>query len=224
MSNQAPLSCIEIEPTHPPKHTIICLHGLGADGSDLAPIAAEMHLPESLAIRFIFPNAPTMPVTINNGYEMHAWYDIVGLSLNSRVDKIGVANSALMVEKLIDQQLAQGIPSNNIILAGFSQGALIAMVTGLCYAKKLGGIIALSGYLPHAEEVFKKASPANQQIPIFMAHGTEDLVVPYAFGKAAYAALKESDYAVEWHSYPIPHSVSAQEIADISQWIQKIWR
>lgn len=223
-SDEQILASIEIEPANTAKHTIICLHGLGADGGDLVPIVSELNLPASLDIRFIFPHAPTMPITINNGYEMRAWYDIAGLSINSTVDKIGIANSAMMVHKLVDRQIEQGISTDKIILAGFSQGALIALVTGLCYTQPLGGIIALSGYLPHAAEVLTKASAVNRQIPIFMGHGTEDMIVPYASGKAAYSALKEADYPVEWHSYPVQHSVAQQEIVDISNWVQKVWR
>lgn len=213
---------LQINPPTTAKRSVIWLHGLGADGSDFIPIVPELRLPESLGIRFIFPHAPIMPVTLNHGYEMRAWYDIYGLDRNAKIDTPGIAASVRRVEHLIEQEIKQGIPSDQIIVAGFSQGAVIALSTGLTFTQPLGGIIALSGYLPNAKFIIETASPANQTIPIFLAHGTEDTVVPYALGKAAYLTLEEAHYAVDWHSYVMGHSVCPQEINDISLWIKKI--
>lgn len=211
---------IEIEPAKTADKSIIWLHGLGADGHDFVPLVPELHLPASLNIRFIFPHAPIMPITLNNGYEMRAWYDISSLTIDGISDKIGIEKSVQFVNTLIAKEVARGIETKNIILAGFSQGAVIALVTGLCCPDRLGGIIALSGYLPLAAEIAQKASKENRQIPIFLAHGTEDNVVPYPLGKAAHLHLKQAAYAVSWHTYPIGHSVNEEEIADISEWIQ----
>ena len=175
-----------------------------------------------MGVRFVFPHAPVMPVTINNGYEMRAWFDIVSLTLDGQIDTLGIAKSIGMVEKLIEREVAQGVSTNNIVLAGFSQGALIALATGLSYLEPLAGIIALSGYLPL--ETFTNASEANKNTPIFIAHGTEDPIVPYALGKATYVALQQANYPTEWHSYRMPHSVCEDEINDISKWMLKIFR
>lgn len=216
------LTSIEIEQNKPIHSSIIWLHGLGADGSDFVPIVPELHLPSSLGIRFIFPNAPVMPVTINQGYEMPAWFDIYGTNLNSKIDFPGIQQSVAQINQLIAKEVQRGIAPEHILLGGFSQGATIALMTGLFHSTPLGGIIALSGYLPSDENTFQKTSHVNRNLPIFLAHGTEDAIVPYALGKATYAALKNADYAVSWHSYPIPHSVSTEEIHAISQWMQKI--
>lgn len=216
------LPCIEIEPRDPATHSVIWLHGLGADGNDFVPIIHELNLPDNSNVRFIFPHAPIMPVTVNNGYEMRAWYDIYGITLQAKIDREGIQRSVLEVEKLIGRELARGIPSQHIILAGFSQGAAIALTVGLCYKQTLGGIIALSGYLPLASELQQKANPLNQGIPIFLAHGTEDPIVPYALGLGTYDILQKTGYGVDWHSYPIPHSVCIEEIEDISKWMRRV--
>lgn len=213
---------IEIEPTTTAKHSVIWLHGLGADGNDFAPIVAELKLADEHAVRFIFPHAPIMPITINNGYEMRAWYDIHSLSLDEKqVDKSGIAKSVAFVNELIAKEEKRGIASEHIILAGFSQGAVIALITGLQCRKPLGGILALSGYLPSSQEVIQNANPINRQIPIFLAHGTDDTIVPYALGKAANLALSNAGFPISWHSYAMPHSVCLLEIRDISQWLQE---
>lgn len=212
---------IEIHPRSPAKHTIIWLHGLGADGNDFAPIVPELHLPAALGVRFIFPHAPIRPVTINNGYEMRAWYDIASLAIAGQVDHAGIAESNAFVHDLIEKEVARGISTENIMLAGFSQGAVIALTTGLTYPERLGGIMALSGYLP--PEALQKAHVANQSTPLFLAHGQDDPVVPFMLGEAALTALKAAGYAVEWHAYPMPHSVCPAEINDISLWIQRVW-
>lgn len=214
------LPCIEIEPKHPARHSLILLHGLGADGNDFVPMVPELNLPDaSNNIRFIFPHAPIMPVTLNNGYEMRAWYDIYGLAIDTKTDSQGISLSVAHIGKLIEREVERGIPTDKIYLAGFSQGAAIALTTGICYHQPLAGIIALSGYLPLAQEIPAKASPANKNIPIFLAHGTQDPIVPYGLGLATHSFLKQAGYSVEWHSYPMPHSVCNDEIRDISRWL-----
>lgn len=222
INEQSSLSCIEINPPTPAKKSIIWLHGLGANGNDFVPIVPELQLPSSLAVRFVFPHAPVRPVTINNGYEMPAWFDIYDMSIAAKIDHIGISNSVSMVEKLIAQEQEKGIPSNHIVLAGFSQGAVIALITGLCYSKPLAGIMALSGYLPLANDILTKANEVNRTIPIFIAHGTEDNIVPYALGKLTYDALKQAGYSAAWHSFPMAHSVCTDEIKSMHSWIMKV--
>lgn len=222
MSSNEILDSIEIEPAAKATTSVIWLHGLGADGSDFASIVPELKLPPSLNIRFIFPHAPVMPITINNGYEMRAWFDIHGLTVGSKVDTAGIAASITAIHALIEREISHGIATNEIILAGFSQGAAMALITGLTYPKPLAGIIALSGFLPLAGEVLQKASTANQHIPIFMAHGTEDAIVSYAFGNASHTVLQQANYPVTWHDYRMAHTVCRQEIDDISLWLQTL--
>src|SRR3990167_1663537 len=212
------LSAVEIESGQTIKKSIIWLHGLGADGHDFVPITKELQLPSTLAIRFIFPHAPLIPVTINNGYVMRAWYDVTSLTNISHIDKPRIIASISSIESLIEKEVSRGLQSNDIFLAGFSQGAVIALTAGLRFQKPLAGIIALSGYFPLAEETLSLAS-ANTHLPIFLAHGTEDPVVPFILGEMAYQQLVKANYPVDWHSYPMPHSVCAAEIKDISQWI-----
>lgn len=218
------LTCIEIDPTGPATKSVIWMHGLGADGHDFVPIVPELRLPTTLGVRFIFPHAPVIPVTINNRYEMRAWFDIYEANIAARIDETGIADSVALINQLIAKEISRGIASEQIILAGFSQGAVIALMTGLTYDKPLAGIIALSGYLPNAASVVKNGNPANRNIPIFIAHGTEDTVVPYALGKASYEALKEGTHPIEFRSYPMPHSVCGPEIQDIGQWMEGVWK
>ena len=217
------LSCIEINPRDATKHTVILLHGLGADGSDFVPIVNELRLPNTLGVRFVFPSAPIMPITINNGYEMRAWYDIRSGNLQGEIDKTGIQRSAQLIHQLIKNEILNGIDSTNIVLAGFSQGGALALTVGLGFPEKLGGIIALSAYLPLMGEVLQTAAAANEHTPIFIGHGMEDVLVPYASGKAVSVALKQASYPVSWHSYPVEHSVCADEIEDVSRWLQGIW-
>ena len=167
----------------------------------------------------MFPDAPVMPITINSGYEMRAWYDIVAPDLHGNVDHSGIQQSVRDVHQLIQNEVDRGIAPANIILAGFSQGAVMALTTGLCYPQRLGGLIALSGYLPLMDDVFEQATPANNQTPIFIAHGTEDALVPYVLGKAVYVALEQAGYPVTWHSYPMQHTVCLEEVKDMSVWL-----
>lgn len=217
------LDCIEIEPATTTKHSIIWLHGLGADGHDFVPIVSSLNLPPSSAIRFIFPHAPILPVTVNNGYEMRAWYDIVSLEVEKHMDEKGLLASQKMVEQLIAKEITRGIESKNILLAGFSQGAVIAYMTGLSYPKALAGIIALSGYLPFAEKLLASASEDKHHMPIFIGHGTEDPIVSFHLGKTADDTLRQADFNVTFKSYDMPHTVNEEEVKDLRHWLQALW-
>ncbi|MDP2805701.1 MAG: dienelactone hydrolase family protein [Gallionellaceae bacterium] len=208
---------ITLDTAQSPLHSIIWLHGLGADGNDFVPIAEEINLP--VAVRYIFPHAPEQAVTINGGYIMRSWYDIVATDIGSKQDAIGVRASQAEIEKLIAQERARGIEAKNIFLAGFSQGGAIALHTGLRHQEQLGGILALSSYLPLAETLATEASDACTKTPIFMAHGRDDTIVPYALGKLSEAALQKQNYAIDWHEYDMPHSVCAKEVRDIEAWL-----
>ncbi len=207
-----------------PTAAVIWLHGLGADGNDFVPVVPELDLSGCGDIRFVFPHAPTMPVTINGGYVMRAWYDILGADLVRREDEAGVIQSAQLIEQLIAQQRAAGIASQRIVLAGFSQGCAMSLFTGLRHHEKLGGIVALSGYLPLADKTALQRHSANQDTPIFMAHGSEDPVVPQARAEAARDLLTQLGYSVQWHSYRMQHSVHPQEIQQIGQFLQGVLR
>lgn len=222
MNKNNALSCIDIHPTIPASMSIIWLHGLGADANDFTPIIPELNLPKSHSVRFIFPNAPVRPVTINNGYEMRAWYDITSISSERTTDVAGIIQSVRDIEAIIQREMEDGIASNKIILAGFSQGAAIALTTFINHPQPLAGVIALSGYLPLQQIALQQAQSINKQTPLFIAHGTEDTVVPYALGKAAYAGLKETGFHPQWHSYPMGHAVCQEEIRDIGEFIRQL--
>jgi len=224
MSEEKILPCIELEPAVEARSCVILMHGLGADGSDFVPAVTELNLPESLGVRFLFPNAPIMPITINNGYEMRAWFNISSLTIDGISDRIGIKQSVNEIERLIEKQIKLGIPADKIVLAGFSQGAVMALVTALGYRETLGGVLALSGYLPLATEVLQQAGHPNHQIPIFLAHGMHDPVVPYVLGKAAFMALEQAGYNVAWHSYPIQHNICPQEVEDVRHWLMNVLR
>ena len=213
------LEAIEIETAPHPQASIIWMHGLGADGNDFAPLADELQLP--VAVRYIFPHAPMMPVTINGGYVMRAWYDINDAAIR-REDEAGVRTSQQLVEGLIAQERVRGIAARNIVLAGFSQGGAIALQTGLRHCERLAGIMALSTYVPLAETLPAEASAANRSVPIFMAHGMMDPMIPISRAQASRELLQEQGYAVEWHEYPMPHSVCPQEIAHIGAWLARV--
>ncbi len=202
-----------------PRHSVIWLHGLGADGHDFEPIVEELYFPQKAHARFVFPHAPVRPVTINNGMAMRAWYDIRSLQIDSEEDAAGIHDSARTIEALIDAEKARGIPAGQIVLAGFSQGGAIALHAGLRHAERLAGILALSTYLPLRDDLAAQRSAANREVPIFMAHGSHDNVVPLATGRAACALLRELGYAVDWHEYPMDHAVIPAEIDDISCWL-----
>lgn len=213
---------IQIETAPNPTAAVIWLHGLGADGHDFAGLVPELDLSGCPPIRFIFPHAPSMPVTVNGGYVMPAWYDIRGADLLSRQDDAGIRASEQAVRALIAREIARGIPANHIVLAGFSQGCAMALHTGLRYPHALAGIMALSGYLPLAEAFAAERSAANTDTPIFMAHGSQDPVVIPARGEASRDLLTGLGYAVQWHSYPMPHSLHPQEIVDISAFLARV--
>lgn len=202
-----------------PTHTIIWLHGLGADGHDFVPITKELSLPKDYALRFIFPHAPIQAVTLNAGMEMRAWYDILGLDRSSNQDKAGIRRSEARLHDLIDQQIAQGICCENIFIAGFSQGGAMALHTGLRYPKKLAGIIALSTYLPLADLVEAERHAENHQTPIFFAHGEFDPVISLDFAKTSCQQLQRLNHPIDWHVYPMAHSVCSEEINDLSAWM-----
>ena len=213
------LEAVEVETGDEPEASIIWLHGLGSDGNDFAPLADEIDLP--FAVRYIFPHAPTMPVSINGGYVMRAWYDISDAAIR-REDEAGVRASQGLIEELLAREQSSGIPANRIVLAGFSQGGAIALHTGMRHAAGLAGIIAFSTYVPVADSLAAEASAANRATPIFMAHGSSDPMIPLARAEASYALLQQLGYAVEWHEYPMPHSVCPQEIADLCAWLARV--
>ena len=216
------LPCIELETAPNPTCSVIWLHGLGADGNDFVPIIPELHLPASPAIRFIFPSAPSMPVTVNGGYVMPAWYDIIGRNLMDQEDAEGIKRSATSIIELIEREVQRGIDFRHIVLAGFSQGCAMALYIGLRLPHQLAGIIALSGYLPLALSLSIEKHSANQNTPIFMAHGTYDPVVILDRAQASHALLEKLDYRVNWNEYPMEHSVHHEELADISRFLQEV--
>ncbi|MGZ4997529.1 MAG: alpha/beta hydrolase [Methylobacter sp.] len=221
--NSGQLSTIEIQPEAAHKYSVIWLHGLGADGHDFENLIPTLHLAAEANIHFIFPNAPIQPVTINNGISMRSWYDILDMSMDHRVDIDGIYKSAGSIESLILQEIDKGIPSTNILLAGFSQGGVIALHAGLRHQHKLAGIIALSTYLPTIEQLKTERSAANNGIPIFMAHGIIDPIVAVESGKAAFDQLKAMNYDIEWHDYVMEHSVCIEEIEHISEFMSSIF-
>ncbi len=208
-----------IEPRSKHKASVIWLHGLGADGHDFEPVIPALRLPENHGIRFIFPHAPQRPVTINGGMVMRAWYDIKEMDLRKREDVEGIEASRQILENFIQREKEAGIPTEKILLAGFSQGGVIILHTGLRYPEPLAGLMALSTYLALPDKLETEAHPANLTIPIFMAHGTMDPVIPIQQGKNSADQLKQTGYAVSWHEYPMQHAVSLEEIEDIGQWL-----
>ncbi len=214
------LEYVEVNPSQPHSAVVIWLHGLGDSGNGFAPIVPELKIPDALPIRFVFPHAPVRPITVNNNMEMRAWYDIASLDFNHRADRVGVEESAKQVEALIDAEIANGTPAERIVLAGFSQGGVIALHLGTRINKKLAGIMALSTYMCEPETLTSEASDANKSTPILMAHGQQDNVVPVFMGNAAYKVLEENGYPVTWQDYPMQHSVCLEEINHISSWLQ----
>ena len=216
------LPYVEIESAPQPTAAVIWLHGLGADGHDFASLVPELDLSGCPPIRFIFPHAPSMPVTVNGGYVMPAWYDILGPNLISQQDAAGIQASERAIVALIAHEVARGIPAEHNVLAGFSQGCAMALHTGLRLPHRLAGIMALSGYLPLVDRLAAERHPANAQTPVFMAHGTQDPVVVLARGEASRDALATLGQPVQWHSYPMPHSLHPREIADISAFLAQV--
>jgi phospholipase/carboxylesterase len=213
-------AAITLEPAMPATASVIWLHGLGADGNDFVPIVPELKLPASLPVRFVFPHAALRPITINNGFVMRAWYDIKSLTREGFEDEAGIREAERLVREYIAAEIARGVPTHRIVLAGFSQGGAIALQTALRYPERLAGLVALSTYLPLHASLAAERAPANAAIPILMCHGTQDGVVPLQMGAMSRDALLQLGYAVEWHTYPMPHSVCPEEVNDISRWLQ----
>lgn len=219
------LETIELETAPNPTAAVIWMHGLGADGNDFVPIVNELDLGGAPGIRFVFPHAPTRPVTINNGYVMRAWYDISFGDLEGKTrkaDEKGLRESQAQIGQLIAREKSRGVAANKIVLAGFSQGGAIALQTGLRHPETLAGVMALSTYLPLADSFAAEASAANKKTAVFMAHGTHDPVVPYAMGSNSHELLEKAGYAVEWHDYPMQHSVCLEEVNDIGRWLVSV--
>ena len=215
------LETIVIETSQPIKHSVIWLHGLGADGHDFAPIVPELNVPNT---RFIFPHAPHKPITMNNGYEMRAWYDLFGLSMQHQQDEAGMREMQKNIEALIAKEVAQGISEDNIVLAGFSQGGAMALFTALRHPKKLAGVLALSTYVSLKEKLAAEANSANQDTPILMAHGSFDSVITLDTCLVSRRLLESLHYKLEWHEYAMAHSVCQEEIDDISRFLSKVFQ
>ncbi|MBD3653274.1 dienelactone hydrolase family protein [Kangiella sp.] len=216
------LPYVTVEPTSVHKATVIWLHGLGADGHDFEPIVPELKLPAELGVKFVFPHAPVIPVTINGGYQMRAWYDIRNADLSQREDEAGVRQSAEQVEQLIKHEIEQGIPADRIILAGFSQGGAVTLHLATRLNQKLAGIVALSTYLTIPDKLADEKSDANLDTTIFMAHGQQDPVVPMQRGQFSAKVLEENGFKVQWSDYPMPHAVCLEEIQALGRYIEEV--
>lgn len=218
------LQVTEIETGTAPSATIIFMHGLGADRSDFVPFAQQLDLSGVGHVRYLFPGAPVIPVAINGGYPMPAWYDILASDLVRREDEAGLRQSQAAIEQIIAREKERGIPARRIVIGGFSQGCAMALMVGLRHAEPLAGIVGLSGYLPLAAVTAAERHATSHDTPIFLAHGTQDPVVPHARAVASRDALTEMGYTVEWHQYPMLHTVTLQEIADLQAWLQRVLR
>ena len=214
------LPCIDIEPDLPARSTVILLHGLGADGNDFVPMVDELKLPAEMAVGFVFPNAPAIPVTINGGYVMPAWYDITEINIDRKIDAAQLIASAENIRLLIDRETDRGIPSERIVLAGFSQGGAVAYQTALTYMQPLAGLLCMSSYFATRETITPNS--ANRNLPVFICHGTQDPMVPERMGREAQRELTARGYEVEYQSYPMEHAVCAREIGDIARWLQRV--
>ena len=215
----ASLETVEVEPRRPADAAVLWMHGLGADGHDFESLVPELRLEASPAVRFVFPHAPVRPVTINGGHRMRAWYDIAGFDRRARTDEAGIRESAAALGGLVRRERERGIPAERIVVAGFSQGGAMALFLGPRWPERLGGVIALSTYLPLPDTLAKEAHPANAAVPLFQAHGSFDPVVPQALGEQAREKLRRLGYDVDWRSYPMPHSLCAQEVEDIRDFL-----
>jgi phospholipase/carboxylesterase len=217
-----PLETLELETAPSPGATIIVLHGLGADGNDFVPICDELDLAPVGPVRFVFPHAPIRPVTINGGYRMRAWYDVLGTDIARREDEAGLREAQAEIAALIEREGERGVPASRVVLMGFSQGCAVTLLTGLRHGERLAGLACLSGYLPLAERTAAERSDANALVPIFMAHGHHDPVIPIARATASRDALVALGYTVEWHAYPMQHAVSPQEISDLNRFLLQV--
>ncbi len=213
---------VEVETGRNPQAAIIWLHGLGADGHDFEPIVPQLVQPAERPLRFVFPHAPMRPVTLNGGYAMRAWYDIIALDRRTPEDENGIRASQTLITEMIRRENARGIPTGHIVLAGFSQGGAMALYSGTRYPERVAGIMGLSCYQLLAGRFAAERLPANQATPIFLAHGTQDPVVAPALGEAACRQLQAAGYTVEWHAYSMPHAVCPQEVADIAAWLRRV--
>jgi len=216
------LPCIEIETAPNPSAAVIWLHGLGADGNDFVPIIPQLHLSECPAIRFVFPSAPSIAVTVNGGYVMPAWYDITERDINAREDLAGIHKSAIAISELIEREASRGIAYEKIVLAGFSQGCAMSLQVGLRFPHTLAGIMALSGYLPLANSLALERSEANSKTPILMAHGVWDAVITLERAEASADILEKLGYQVDWNTYPMEHSLHPDELVDISRFLTMV--
>lgn len=216
------LNTLDYQTGDSPKSAIIILHGLGASATDFVPVARELDLSALGDVRFVFPFAPVRPVTINGNMPMPAWYDILGADLVRREDEPSLRESAASLQDLLDREIARGVPASRIVLGGFSQGCAMTLLAGLRAPQRLAGLLGLSGYLPLAATTAAERSEANRDVPVFLGHGRMDPVVPFARGTATRDALAGLGYPVEWHEYPMQHSVSQEEIADVEAWLLKV--
>lgn len=214
--------CVELETGPQPQASIILLHGLGADGHDFEPIVPELKIPDSLPVRFVFPNAPVRPVTLNNGYPMRAWFDLVRIGMQKPHDQAGMLDARKWLEGLIERETQRGIPESRIVVAGFSQGGAVALYTGLQYPQRLAGIMALSTYLPLVDGFQFEINAANATVPIFYAHGTQDPVVPLQLAEQTRNALTAMGCLILWHTYPMPHAVHPDEMQHLRAWLLSI--
>jgi phospholipase/carboxylesterase len=214
-------TAVVVEPAQA-RACVIWMHGLGADGHDFVPIVRELGLAPDAGLRFVFPHAPTRPVTLNGGMPMRAWYDIASLDRTGQVDEKGIRESETRIRKLIDEQRAAGIAPNRIVIAGFSQGGAVALHTALRYPERLAGLMALSTYLPLADALAHERDPANRDLPILMCHGEYDAILPLELGEWSSDRLVQLDYAVEWHAYPMAHEVCMEEIERIGEWLGEV--
>ena len=222
MSATAPLEVLERPTGESPVASVIVLHGLGADGYDFVPICDELDLAAVGPVRYVFPHAPVRPVTLNAGTRMRAWYDILGTEIDRREDEPGLRLSLGQLHGLIDREVGRGIAPERIVLMGFSQGCAMTLLAGLRYGARLAGLAGLSGYLPLAASTAGERHAANADVPVFLAHGTADPVIPIARGRASRDALRALGHAVEWHEYAMPHSVCAEEVADLNRWMLQV--
>jgi phospholipase/carboxylesterase len=216
------LETVEVEPGEAADAAVLLMHGLGADGHDFETLVPELRLPPKAAIRWVFPHAPVRPVTINGGARMRAWYDIAALDRHSPEDEAGIRESAEAIRGLLRREAQRGVPPARTVIAGFSQGGALALFTALREPERLAGVLALSTYLPLAGTLDAEAQPANAAVPVFMAHGTFDPVVPTLLGEETRDRLRARGYDVEWHAYPMAHGVSADEVADLREWLLRV--
>jgi phospholipase/carboxylesterase len=216
------LETVEVEPGRPADAAVLLMHGLGADGHDFESLVPELRLPVSPSVRWVFPHAPVRAVTINGGHRMRAWYDITALDRRAAEDEAGVRASAQEVAALVQRERERGIAADRIVLAGFSQGGAMALFTGLRWPERLAGVVALSCYLPLAATFPAEAHPANAAVPVFMAHGTFDPILPAALAEGSCDLLRSRGYDVDWRTYPMPHSVCAQEVSDLREWLLRV--